>query len=223
MSSLALLLLAPLAPLALAQTTTLQIPLFGFDEQSIDASVIGVTSALTTFSLACPLGADSNDCGLAPTQRLTYGAGKYIMTLADTDDYVGVQDCAITATTSVPGNPAVTAFCTESIAGSAANSPGSNTTTYTDGTFAPIRVTAGASLLGAGAAQTGAGVTTTGSGPTASNTGSTSRGATAAASTGSMTGSAAAPTNTNAAPALGVEVLGGLFGVAAGVAGLLYI
>jgi hypothetical protein len=228
MASLALLLLAPLA---LAQTTTVQVPLFGFDEQSIDASVVGVTSQLTTFSLACSPGADSNDCGIAPTHLLTYGPSKYIMSFGESTDFAAVQDCAITATTSVPGKPAVTAFCTESFGGAEANFPGTNTTTYTDGTFAPLRVTAGASLL---IAQTGAGVTTGSPGSTASNTGSTSPGATASntGSTsrpttgtlmGSLTGSAAAPTNTNAAPALGVEVLGGLFGVAAGVAGLLYI
>jgi hypothetical protein len=226
MASLALLLLAPLA---LAQTTTVQIPLFGFDEQAIDASVIGVTSQLTTYSLNCPAGFDSNDCGLAPTQRLTIGPGKYIMTLADADSYNGLQDCAITATTPAAGNPAVTAFCTQAAGGTDANSPGTDSSTYTDGTFAPIRVTAGASLLAA--AQTGAGATTTSSGPTsgrtsgAASTGSTS-GRTSGASTGAPTGSptsAAAPANTNAAPALGVEVLGGLFGVAAGVAGLLYI
>ncbi|KAF1826367.1 uncharacterized protein K489DRAFT_113917 [Dissoconium aciculare CBS 342.82] len=212
MASLVLLLLSPLA---LAQTTTIQLPLFGYDAQAIDASVIGVTSQLTTFSLACPIGADSNECGLFPKQTLTFGPSKYLMDINLSDEFTGIQSCAITSTAPVSGRPPVTALCSESMGGSGANFPGSSTTTYTDGTFFPVRVTAGASLL---AAQTGAAATTTSSGPTASNTGTAATG-----TTGSPTGSAAAPANTNMAGALGAEVFGGAIGAAVGVAGLLFI
>lgn len=64
---------------AAAQSTTLSIPFYGLDNQSIDASIVAANPTATTMALACPPGTDSNDCGLFPDMTLVYGPSTYHM------------------------------------------------------------------------------------------------------------------------------------------------
>ena len=65
--------------LALAQTTTITVPLVGFDQMTLHASVVSAKPAATVLALACPPGTDASDCGLFPAQILTYGPSTWNM------------------------------------------------------------------------------------------------------------------------------------------------
>lgn len=62
------------AATAAQQTTTVSVllPLFG-DDQTIFASVIGANPTATTYSVNCPPGTDSNDCGLGTGFKVING------------------------------------------------------------------------------------------------------------------------------------------------------
>jgi len=217
-------LLLALATAVAAQQTTVSLPFFGYDDQTIVASIIAVSDSLTTMSLACPTGENQNDCGLAAEQTLTVGSSSYHMYLSDAD-FTMTQDCtANTAMTNI--------VCAESAGGAAANDPGMSTTTYdvTDVAVIPVTVTAGASLLsaGAGPASTAASATGSAASQTTSGvivvTGTSSTGAmTTAKTTGSSHASSASgsssssTTSSNAAMATALPALlaagAGLLGV----------
>lgn len=164
--------IAALVAAATAQSTTLSIPFYGFDTQSIDASIMSVNPSATTMALACPPGTDSNDCGLFPDMTLVYGPSTYHldMGVGDANVFTGTADCVRGATVT----------CTESAGGSEANFPGSSTTTYESDSIATfaVTVTSGADKLGSSQA------TATGS---ASASASATSGLAASASTASVT------------------------------------
>lgn len=69
-----LLLAAATAGLAAAQSTTVvDVLLPMVDSQRIDASVISANPTATTYSLGCPPGTPSDECGLANGMELVYG------------------------------------------------------------------------------------------------------------------------------------------------------
>ncbi|KAJ4983455.1 hypothetical protein SVAN01_11063 [Stagonosporopsis vannaccii] len=152
---------------AAAQSTTLSLPFYVVDTQSIDASVVSANPSATTMALACPPGTDSNNCGLFPEMTLVYGPSTYHldMGVGDANAFTGTADCARGATVT----------CTEFAAGSEANFPGSSTVTYegTDIVTIPVTVTAGAEKLGnaqATATQSAVSTTSATSGTAASTT-----------------------------------------------------
>src|SRR5690242_751408 len=173
---------------AAAQSTTLSIPFYGFDTQSVDASIISANPSATTMALACPPGTDANDCGLFPEMTLVYGPSTYHldMGVSDANAFTGTADCARGATVT----------CTESAAGSEANFPGSSTTTYDDEDIItlPVTVTAGGDKLGAAPA-------------TATATPSASASLSASASASAISGSASSATTASVTRIVGTNSL----------------
>ncbi|KJY01596.1 hypothetical protein TI39_contig285g00016 [Zymoseptoria brevis] len=204
--------------LCAAQSTILTIPFYGYDDQSIVASIVSADSTATILHLNCPPGTDQNDCGLFPSQTLTIGPSTYHMDLSG-DGFTGTQECMSTS------------ICVESNEGEGANFSGVSTTTYTAEELEsmPVTVTAGASLLGrSGAAATTSGASeeelsssataelTTLTGGRPQETGTSS-------SSGSMSSTSSADpqaTETGGAAA-NVGLLGGVLAAAAGVLGFL--
>lgn len=197
--------------MAMAQTTTLQIPFYGYDNFPIDASVIAVQDSVTTLTLACPSNAD--ECGLFPQQTLTYGPSTYRMDTGDGDAFTGFQVCEVSV-------------CTESAGGSEANFPGSSMTTYDGVETMPVTVTGGVSLLTGGAGSATA-TPSPSTGATASETMASvtqlSGTAMSSSETGSasQTQSAAALTSSGAASRSNTMLSGSLIGGMMGLLGLL--
>ncbi|CAK1360735.1 hypothetical protein CB0940_03807 [Cercospora beticola] len=191
-------------PLAMSQTTTLQVPFYGYDTFSIDASVLGVQDSLTTMTLACPSSAE--ECGLFPTQILTYGPSSYRMTMGADADFTGYQDCNVAQS-----------VCTESAGGPGANFPGMSTTTYDDAETFAVTVTWGVEKLsgGGGAAETGAGTMSASAGASETTTASvtliTGTSGASGMGTASRTQSAAAETSSGTASGM-VVAQGGVVG-----------
>jgi hypothetical protein len=238
-----LILLAPAALLAQhavaaavsTNSTTLQIPLFGYgDSWTFSASIIGVTSEVTTLSLACST-YPSEDCYAHPTEILTIGPSTYHHVFGDSGDgvqgghYTGTQDCfmmgglhTITSTSFTTGaapSPTavlrvINAVCQESLSAATSSGVLTNTVTYgarQPGVFLDVVVTAGAEMMTAPEAlATAVGVSmkaaaiTATTGPMASRTTATS--------------AVGGPTHTGQAGKLGVELA--LGAVAAGAVGL---
>lgn len=173
--------LASLLGLAVAQTTTLSIPFYGFDDQAIDASIVAANPSATTMQLACPSVTDSNDCGLFPDMTLIYGPSTYHldMGVGDADAFTGTVDCSVGPNT---------ALCTEFNTGSEANDPGTSTTTYAseDITSFPVTVTGGAEKLGS-AQATATGSASASGGASQSRSGSATSGSAASSTTASVT------------------------------------
>ncbi|KAF7194111.1 hypothetical protein HII31_04632 [Pseudocercospora fuligena] len=206
--------------MTLAQTSTLTLPFYGYDQQSVVGSVVSVSNQVTTIQLACPEGTDGSDCGLFPYQTLTVRPSTYNMFMSAPDGaFVGTQQCSATV-------------CTESNGGSEANFPGSSVTTYdpSDVASLPVTVTAGADQLGSG----GAAATTTGGSEGATSTASTGSNASqstasvtemsgtassSAAETGTATESAASTSSSSAAALRADALNGGFLAAALGLLG----
>lgn len=193
-----ILILASLLGFAAAQSTTLSIPFYGLDNQSIDASIVAANPTATTMALACPPGTDSNDCGLFPDMTFVYGPSTYHMDMGvgDANAFTGTADCS---------RGENTALCTESAGGSEANFPGSSTTTYEgeDIYTLPVVVTSGAEKLGSAQATATGGASASGS---ASRSGSSS--ATSGDAASSITASVTRIVGSNSASASGVASTG---------------
>jgi hypothetical protein len=185
-------------------TTTITLPFYGYDQQSIDASILGVTRGATTMALACDthISDYANNCGLFPYQTLTYGPSTYNMYMSD-DGFTGTQDCKqAVATASTDGQlaTATAGVCAEWNTGSSANFPGSSTTTY-DVTNLAVTVTAGAQLLkgsggaSASASATAGSSTSTGSGASSGSSAASTR---TASGSGSRTTTASGSTSATA-------------------------
>ncbi|KXT11745.1 hypothetical protein AC579_5041 [Pseudocercospora musae] len=212
--------------MTLAQTSTLTLPFYGYDQQSIVGSVVSISNQVTTIQLACPENTDGSDCGLFPYQTLTVGPSTYNMFMsAPGGAFIGTQECSSAS------------VCTESNGGSEANFPGSSVTTYdaSDVASLPVTVTAGADQLGSGGA---AGTTTTtrgveGATSTASTGSNASSQTTAsvnaemsgttarssASQTGTATESAASTSSSSAALRMEAALGGGLLAAALGLLG----
>ncbi|KAL4891185.1 hypothetical protein BDV59DRAFT_182717 [Aspergillus ambiguus] len=146
---------------------------FNADPQSLVASVVSSDAAATTYSINCPTGTDSNDCGMGPGMTLIAGPKTtYKMDEADINLHKTVT-CSVAGTTS--------AVCNE----------GTETTTLTSSLpFLPVTITAGSIATGS-ASTTKSEVTGTGSpsdtsGKTGASGTTASATATAAQSTGGI-------------------------------------
>ncbi|KAL2796689.1 hypothetical protein BJX66DRAFT_335673 [Aspergillus keveii] len=127
------LLLPALASVAFAESTVTSMFIYGADEQPLAASIVGNDQTATTYSINCPPGTDSNDCGMGP--GMTVVAGKDVTSWIF-DDGPAFQ---YTAICTVKNSKAT---CTESAGGPDANFPGVSTTTTTVD-FMPVTITAG--------------------------------------------------------------------------------
>ncbi|KAF1850751.1 uncharacterized protein K460DRAFT_21400 [Cucurbitaria berberidis CBS 394.84] len=218
------LVLLSLLGLSIAQTTTLTIPLFEGDAESLDASVVSVSPGATTLQLACPQA--HLDCGLFPKHILVFGPSTYNVDMSDPNtDFTATQDCVIAPSSAV---------CKETAGGSEANFPGSSTTTYeasSNGGLV-VTVTAGVEKLKGGAQMTatGGGSSPTASASTGSGASKTTASATQATGSSVASGSASASQSSStpasaskAAAAANVALGGGLVGAAAGLLGSLLL
>lgn len=216
--------LASLLGLAAAQSTTLSIPFYLLDNQSIEASVVSANPTATTLAMNCPSGTDGNDCGLFPSMYLTYGPSTYHidMGVGDAAVFTGFEDCVQGAT----------ATCTEFATGSEANFPGTTTATYEGAEIItiPVTVTAGADMLGSAQATGSASQTASGASSSGAASGSKASSSmasvtaiagthSASASGASRTQSAAATPSTGAAVARFSALNTGLVGAVVGLFG----
>lgn len=203
---------------SLAQQSILSLPFYGYDTQTILASVISANPTATTLSLACPTqtgdsGSEDAECGLAPLQTLIYGPSTYHMDLSvpGQDGATLTQDCVSTT------------ICAVSAGGEGANSPGLETVTFSGDEIEtmPVTITAGLSKLQGGAA---AATTTSSASATASLTTLTGGGGSMTSggseTTASETGAAGATTTGDGGAGVGRGSAEGL-GVLAAVVGFL--
>lgn len=61
------------AGMASAQNTVTSMLIYGADPQPLVASVVGSDATATTYSINCPPGTDSTDCGMGPGLTLVAG------------------------------------------------------------------------------------------------------------------------------------------------------
>ncbi|RDL40485.1 uncharacterized protein BP5553_00464 [Venustampulla echinocandica] len=175
-----------MAGLSLAQTSTVNLYMPGFDANSFVASVAGSDKAATTYAITCAPTVSLRDCGMRSAILLTEGpaTAKFTMS-AEVDEkgelaFTGYIDCSLAGTTS--------AVCVESFGGKDANFPGISTETYsgTDVLYQPVLITARAAA-GSGGSPSSVVPSTTKTGSEATNTsgGSMKTSASGATSTGS--------------------------------------
>ncbi|KAL4783307.1 hypothetical protein BJX76DRAFT_330308 [Aspergillus varians] len=209
-------LLPALASLAAAESTVTSMFIINADKQPLAASIAGNDATATTYSINCPPGTPSDECGMGIGMTLVAGSETttYIMNMGPRFQY--------TAKCSVGKSSAV---CTESAGGPDANFPGVDTTTV-DVDLLPVTVTAGKVTEGGSTATTtSAGSSSTDSTDSTTTTtaaGTTGRGSSTpdlATATGAANGTATATgadaTSTGAAAA--VRVAGGAGVVVGGV------
>ncbi|KFH47710.1 hypothetical protein ACRE_012940 [Hapsidospora chrysogenum ATCC 11550] len=194
------LVLLALSGAAIAQTTTADIILPGFDPGNIGASVVDVKSSLTTFSLACL--DKTEECGILYDGLITQGESYWALASSVVDESASISQYAspvhkqlnphltLSSRRSINfqcdldrknGKASCSMHASQILEGETSelddNSVMPNLSTY----IQAIPVTAGADKLGGGgdspsettAAQTGASPTTSGSEPTATPTGET--------------------------------------------------
>ncbi|KAJ6127426.1 hypothetical protein N7523_003038 [Penicillium sp. IBT 18751x] len=170
-------LLAGAAIAAADSTVSLFLP--GFDTQPLDAKVLGSSGAMTTYSLNCPSGEDSNLCGVPPGFIVTQGASSVQF------DY-GYDTESVTENCKFQGTTRATCWANIISDGSSSSlSTAFDVTSIPYGGFMPVHVTA--TETGGAAASTGASVTATTATATGTSTGT---------SAGTSTGSAATLTGT---------------------------
>ncbi|KAJ5413932.1 hypothetical protein N7509_000559 [Penicillium cosmopolitanum] len=185
------LLLLATAALATAEFSVVSMFIPDVEGTALVASVIAQTAGTTTYSINCPPGTDSSDCGVSPGLFLTSGPKKVEYSISEGDFY-GRMICSLGGTT--------TAVCTDINSGAGANFPGTHTTTLasSDITSLPVTITAGATTGAASdtSASTTESSTTATSDTPASQTSASSSGAMASptsSSTGGMSQITGAP------------------------------
>ncbi|KKK12840.1 hypothetical protein ARAM_001185 [Aspergillus rambellii] len=146
-------LLPALACIAYAESTVTSMFIYGADNQPLAASIVGNDATATTYSINCPPGTDSSDCGMGPGLTLIAGPGATTTYKMDDGD-----EFYMTAVCSVGTEVAV---CTDSMGGTGANFPGQHTSTA-DVDLLPVTVTAGSITSGDQPATTTAATTSTG-------------------------------------------------------------
>ncbi|KAJ6017273.1 GPI anchored protein [Penicillium sp. IBT 35674x] len=193
--------------LAAAQSSVVSLFIPFADPQPLVASVMGESAGTTTYSINCPAGTDSSDCGMGPGLYMTAGPTtmRYSMSEPAEDFYDSIL-CSLGGTT--------TAACTEMASGTGANFPGTET-----GTFAKTDITMLAVTVTAGPTATSASTTTD-----SKHTSSTDKtGTTEAAGTtgsGSSTSGAASTSQASATSTGGLSRVTGHPGVALGGAAI---
>ncbi|KAK4160758.1 hypothetical protein QBC43DRAFT_324900 [Cladorrhinum sp. PSN259] len=167
---------AGLAAVTAAQRTTVTLLLPLGDTQTIFGSVIAANPTATTYSVNCPPGMDSNDCGLGTGLRVISGP-KTVSVDMGMEGASANFGCKIEPETAV---------CSGTLADTESTVVTTETLSASDlkDLYAPVTITAGAEKLAA--ATGGAGVTTTSSsGPAPTGTGTGGTTLTKVSSTGS--------------------------------------
>ncbi|RDW92134.1 hypothetical protein BP5796_01528 [Coleophoma crateriformis] len=214
--------LALLASVVSAQSTT-SLYLIGFDQQPIDASIVGSDATATTYSLSCPsttsapVAAASSDfnsdiCGVPTSMFVTQGPST--LHLAYSAVFESVTD-AVTIGCDLSGTTSALCSGTEMLVNGTSTSTTVETTSYT-GNLADMSTGLGAvavTVLGSGSATAGSSASTGSSKATTKATGT--------ASGASATGTSAQGTSTSTG---GVPMVTGnakwVVGGAAAAAGL---
>ncbi|PWY89695.1 hypothetical protein BO94DRAFT_490860 [Aspergillus sclerotioniger CBS 115572] len=205
------------AGLVSAKTTVTSMFFYDTDAQSLDASIMGNDATATTYSVNCPPGTDSDDCGMGPGMTVIAGPQTTMfMDIPDEDFYYTVI-CSLDGTTY--------AVCSEMASGAGANFPGTTITTLDEGDLGlmPVTITAGSVTS---VAATAAHATT--EVQSASNTGSSASSGTetqSAASTGtsaSASASTAVSTASNASKASASAISTGRGSLVTGDAALVF-
>ncbi|KAJ5102486.1 hypothetical protein N7532_003015 [Penicillium argentinense] len=152
------------AALAAAESSVVSLFIPDVEGTALVASVVAQSAGMTTYSINCPSGTDSSDCGVAPGLTLTSGSKTVEWSMSEPGEFFGRIVCEMGGTT--------TATCTETDSGSGANFPGTHTMTFasSDISSLPVTITAGA----AAGATTGASVATTEASVTSDRTSQTS-------------------------------------------------
>ncbi|PWY74278.1 hypothetical protein BO70DRAFT_103877 [Aspergillus heteromorphus CBS 117.55] len=170
-----------------AQTSVVSMFIYDADPQPLDASIIGNDATATTYSVNCPPGTDSDDCGMGPGMTVITGPQTTMILDSPDEDFYYTCVCSLDGTTY--------AVCAETASGDGANFPGTSTTTLdADLELMPVTVTAGSAT---GVAATTAHATA--DAPTASSTDNQTQ--TPAVSTGTGTGTATAASASGASSA----------------------
>ena len=154
----------------------------GADKQPLAGSVIGADRTATTYSINCPPGTDSNECGMGPGMTVTqFGTTAYAGIMSD-PSFTYSWSCQLAGTTA--------ATCVQSAGGQSANFPGVETTTLSASEISlfPVTITAGQTKLAAATAASA----TTGHSSAGTGAASTASGQRSA----SNTGAAATPSTT---------------------------
>ncbi|EPS30520.1 hypothetical protein PDE_05471 [Penicillium oxalicum 114-2] len=165
---------------ATAQSSVVSLLIPDIDPQPLAASVVGQSSGSVTYSINCPSGTDRSECGMGPGMFYTSASNSIKWVMSEGDSFTAQMMCSVSGTTA--------AHCTEIMAGTEANFPGTVITDLAQSqmTYFPVTVTAGLT-------------TTTGAAATATETSKTmSSGATVSATTGmsaSSSGAAASATS----------------------------
>ncbi|KAF7168846.1 hypothetical protein CNMCM5623_001788 [Aspergillus felis] len=142
------------AGLVSAQTTVTSMLIYGADPQPLVASIVGSDATATTYSINCPPGTDSSDCGMGPGLTVVAGPTTTVLKMDEpSEDFHWTVRCSVGGTT--------TAVCTETASGTGANFPGVSSSTFSnDLPLMAVTITAG-SAAGAGATPTTASATAT--------------------------------------------------------------
>ncbi|RAK96827.1 putative GPI anchored protein [Aspergillus ibericus CBS 121593] len=209
-----------------ATATVTSMFFYDTDSQSLAASIMGNDATATTYSVNCPPGTDSDECGMGPGMTVIAGPQTTMIMDVPDEDFYYTCICSLDGTTY--------AVCSETAAGSGANFPGTTITTLdgdlglmpvtiTAGSVTSVAATAGATTEVQSASKTGSSGSS--STETRSETAAGSAGissASAAASTGASTSSNASKANASATSTGGGSLITGdaalLFGGAAAAA-----
>ncbi|RHZ67358.1 uncharacterized protein CDV56_109304, partial [Aspergillus thermomutatus] len=113
------------AGLVSAQNTVTSMLIYGADPQPLVASIVGNDATATTYSINCPPGTDSSDCGMGPGLTLVAGPTTTVLKMDEPEeDFHWTVNCSVGGTT--------TAVCTETASGTGANFPGVSASTFSD-------------------------------------------------------------------------------------------
>ncbi|PKX90491.1 putative GPI anchored protein [Aspergillus novofumigatus IBT 16806] len=190
------------AGLVSAQNTVTSMLIYGADPQPLVASIVGSDATATTYSINCPPGTDSSDCGMGPGLTLVAGPTTTVLKMDEPgEDFHWTVSCSVGGTT--------TAVCTETASGAAANFPGVSSLTFSsDLPLMAVTITAG-SGAGAGATPVTASAT-----PTTSASATASGKSTASEDAGKPSSTGSSAVSTGGMPRV-TGGAGGLFGAAA--------
>ncbi|GFF74930.1 hypothetical protein IFM61392_02656 [Aspergillus lentulus] len=192
------------AGLVSAQNTVTSMLIYGADPQPLVASIVGSDATATTYSINCPPGTDSSDCGMGPGLTLVAGPTTTVLKMDEPEeDFHWTVSCSVGGTT--------TAVCTETASGAAANFPGVSSSTFSnDLPLMAVTITAGS-----GAGPSAKPATATASATATATTAATATATASGKSTASQDASKSSSTGSSAVST------GGMPRVTGGAAGLL--
>ncbi|GIK04370.1 hypothetical protein Aspvir_008451 [Aspergillus viridinutans] len=169
------------AGLVSAQNTVTSMLIYGADPQPLVASIVGSDATATTYSINCPPGTDSSDCGMGPGLTVVAGPTTTVLKMDEPEEDL----CSVGGTT--------TAACTETASGTGANFPDVSSSTFSnDLPLMAVTITAGAAGASAtpatasAAATTAATTSASGKSTASKDSSKTSSSGSSAVSTGGM-------------------------------------